>query len=101
MNQQPDWQPQQAQQTSACPKCGGVMIEAQVPWYGDASAHLVSANNNSLFSGLRWSGLSALVCRNCGFVEFYAQKPREIDSGATALKHNAAPWTNLSEDVAK
>ncbi len=77
MNQQLDWQPQQPK-AATCPKCGNATIEARVPGYGDASAHLVSANNNGLFSGLRWSVLSALVCRNCGFVEFYAQKPEEL-----------------------
>ncbi len=76
MNQQADWQSQQQPKADACPKCGGGMIEAHVPGYGDASAHLVSPG--SAF-GLRWSGLSALVCRNCGFVEFYAQKPQELE----------------------
>ncbi len=45
MYQQPDWQPQQSQKASACPKCGGAMIEARVPGYGDASAHLVSVDS--------------------------------------------------------
>ncbi len=76
MYQQPNWSAL-AHSTSACPKCGGEQIEAKVPRYGDATAHLMPADSGII--GLHWSGLSAMVCRTCGFVEFYAEKPEELE----------------------
>ena len=89
MNQQSNWQ----QKASACPKCGGEQVEARVPWYGDAAAHLVSVNSTL---GWHWSGLSAMVCHNCGFVEFYAQKPDELEPGGGGRKMSSDdfPLTN-------
>ena len=71
--------------TGKCPKCGSVDV------YGDAVAidrGPGGPDDLYLVSFLRWrflsykSGggtpLSAWVCRDCGYVEFYADSPKQL-----------------------
>ena len=70
--------------TGSCPKCGSSQILANVTVLdqrarGDSSNELTLAvfedPNAILFKGGEWSKVSAWVCAECGFAEFYADRP--------------------------
>jgi predicted nucleic-acid-binding Zn-ribbon protein len=77
--------------TNKCPKCGSSDVIGDAKAidryeYG-AQAELSVATFRKpqafLFKGKKTTSLSAWVCADCGFVELYADSPREIKTATT------------------
>lgn len=72
-------------QTPICPKCNSNHIVKARPidhGHGHATSPLLVVTyanpNAALLKGAKKSNLEAWVCKDCGFVEWYAEKPREL-----------------------
>ena len=66
-----------------CPKCGSneVITNAEVFGQGDHSRVVVATCRKPdaiMFKGRQSSSVSAWVCTACGFVEFYADSPKDL-----------------------
>jgi predicted nucleic-acid-binding Zn-ribbon protein len=72
--------------TGKCPKCGcaDIIVDAIAIDRGHANSQkemTVGTFRNPgamIFKGLQESTVSAWVCTECGFVEFYADDPKKI-----------------------
>ena len=75
--------------TNKCPKCGSsdVIADAKVidrthgPWGSNETESTVATFRKPdafLFKGQQNTTLSAWVCAECGFVEFYADSPKTL-----------------------
>ena len=72
--------------SNQCPKCGSkeIIVDAKAVDHGQYNADLdlsVATYRNPsaiLFKGKMASTLSAWVCCGCGFVELYADSPRNL-----------------------
>jgi len=77
-------QPKQEAKATACPKCGGGMLECgietsnAVQLAGSLEVPLVPLGKG-VFNRRR-SGIRALMCERCGYVELYGD-PTQIKSG--------------------
>lgn len=73
-------------QSNKCPKCGSrdIIADAKAIDRGDsnfqAEMSVATFRNPQafLFKGQQTTSVSAWVCANCGFVELYADSPRDI-----------------------
>ncbi len=83
-------------QVITCLRCGGTMFQARIK--ADSSIRNLTFYQfalEPLDKGMldeRQSYVVPMVCRNCGFVEFFVQNPEELEG--TGKASNAAPWTN-------
>ena len=75
--------------TNKCPKCGSSdviadakAIDRSYGGYGSTQTDLIVATFRKpdavLFKGQQNTTLSAWVCADCGFVEFYADSPKTL-----------------------
>ena len=71
--------------TNKCPKCGSsdVLADAHAidrSQYGETELTVATFRKPEalLFKGQLTTPLSAWVCADCGYVEFYADSPRSI-----------------------
>ena len=71
--------------TKKCPKCGSndVIVDAKaIDRTQSSNQELTVATFKSpdavIFKGQRKTNLSAWVCVECGFVEFYADEPKAL-----------------------
>lgn len=72
--------------TNKCPKCGSgdIIADAKALDRGhyntptDLSVATFRNPDARLFKGQQTTSLSAWVCADCGFVEFYADSPQSI-----------------------
>ena len=75
--------------TGTCPKCGSKDIAANAELHGRHPGSLFDSmkehsivtyeNKGAFFSqGKKKSAITAWVCRNCGFIEFYADRPTDL-----------------------
>ena len=73
--------------TNKCPKCGSsdVIADAKAIDRSPAELELSLATYRKpeavLFKGQMTTTLSAWVCADCGYVEFYADSPKSIKTG--------------------
>jgi predicted nucleic-acid-binding Zn-ribbon protein len=73
-------------QTNQCPKChsNDIVIDAMAIDHGhynviqELSVATYSKPEAVFFKGTKYTTLSAWVCADCGYVEFYADLPRSI-----------------------
>jgi predicted nucleic-acid-binding Zn-ribbon protein len=75
--------------TNKCPKCGSsdVIKDALAGGRTDSYANELSVATYRnpeafVFKGKLLSSLSAWVCADCGYVEFYADDPQGIKTGS-------------------
>lgn len=73
-------------QSGKCPKCGSsdIIVNAKAVDHGHGNTErnmTVAVFRNPealLFKGKEYTNVSAWVCAECGFVEFYADTPSDI-----------------------
>ncbi len=72
--------------TGQCPKCGGKEIIADAKpidrgdnnWQHKLSLATFESPEALIFKGKRVATVSAWVCADCGYVEFYADSPESL-----------------------
>jgi predicted nucleic-acid-binding Zn-ribbon protein len=76
--------------SGTCPKCGSRNVEADATvldrtdsGFGELSVATYRKPQARVFKGEVSTPLSAWVCIDCGFVEFYADSPGSIKTKAT------------------
>ena len=80
--------------TTKCPKCGSSNVIADVKAidrtygaYGSSQTELTVATFRKpdaiILKGQQETALSAWVCAECGFVEFYADSPKALKIATT------------------
>ena len=77
-------------QTGTCPKCSSrnIIAAAKAVDRGEANIQnekIIATFRNPdahIMKGKQTTPVSAWVCRDCGYTEFYADRPRDLETGS-------------------